>query len=96
MTDKLGVWTFDDCALVLIDFQKEMFESIRSGSPINNGLYMARSTMLGIMGRMACYTGQTLTWDQCLNSKEDLSPAKYEWGDAPKSAVAKPGLTQFA
>jgi myo-inositol 2-dehydrogenase / D-chiro-inositol 1-dehydrogenase len=75
---------------------KELFASIRSGSPINNGLYMARSTMLGIMGRMACYTGQTLTWDQCLNSKEDLSPASYTWGDAPKAAIAKPGLTQFA
>ncbi len=75
---------------------KELFESIRSGNPINNGLYMARSSMLGIMGRMVCYTGQTLTWDQCLNSKENLSPAKYEWGDAPKAAVAKPGLTQFA
>ncbi|HVH31488.1 MAG TPA: isochorismatase family protein [bacterium] len=26
----LGVWTSDDCALVLIDYQKEMFDSIRS------------------------------------------------------------------
>ena len=30
MNNTLGVWTSDDCALVLIDFQKEMFESIRS------------------------------------------------------------------
>ena len=30
MTKDLGVWTNDDCALVLIDFQKEMFETIRS------------------------------------------------------------------
>ena len=30
MTSDLGVWTFDDCALVLIDYQKEMFEVIRS------------------------------------------------------------------
>jgi nicotinamidase-related amidase len=30
MTSKLGVWTADDCALVLIDYQKEMFEVIRS------------------------------------------------------------------
>jgi nicotinamidase-related amidase len=29
-TNTLGVWTSDDCALVLIDFQKEMFQSIRS------------------------------------------------------------------
>src|SRR5260370_16912409 len=29
-TNALGVWTSADCALVLIDFQKEMFQSIRS------------------------------------------------------------------
>jgi nicotinamidase-related amidase len=30
MTSELGVWTADDCALVLIDYQHEMFEVIRS------------------------------------------------------------------
>jgi nicotinamidase-related amidase len=30
MTSDLGVWTADDCALVLIDYQQEMFEVIRS------------------------------------------------------------------
>ena len=30
MSRDLGVWTNDDCALVLIDYQKEMFEVIRS------------------------------------------------------------------
>jgi nicotinamidase-related amidase len=30
MNRELGVWTHEDCALVLIDFQKEMFEVIRS------------------------------------------------------------------
>jgi nicotinamidase-related amidase len=30
MKNELGVWTADDCALVLIDYQKEMFEVIRS------------------------------------------------------------------
>jgi len=30
MNSELGVWTADDCALVLIDYQKEMFEVIRS------------------------------------------------------------------
>jgi nicotinamidase-related amidase len=29
-TKELGVWTSDDCALVLIDYQNEMFEVIRS------------------------------------------------------------------
>ncbi len=73
----------------------EMMASIRSGKPNNNGLYMAQSTMMGIMGRMVCYTGQTLTWDQCVNSKENLTPARYEFGPIPTPQVAKPGLTQF-
>ena len=30
MTRDLGVWTADDCALLLIDYQNEMFEVIRS------------------------------------------------------------------
>jgi nicotinamidase-related amidase len=30
MNGDLGVWTSDDCTLVLIDYQTEMFEVIRS------------------------------------------------------------------
>ena len=30
MTSDLGVWKAEDCALVLIDYQNEMFEVIRS------------------------------------------------------------------
>jgi nicotinamidase-related amidase len=30
VNEDLGVWTYEDCALVLIDHQKEMFEVIRS------------------------------------------------------------------
>ncbi len=75
---------------------RALFAGIRSGNPINNGLYMARSTMLAIMGRMVSYTGQTLTWDQCLASTQDLTPTQYAWGDVPVPPVAKPGITQFA
>src|SRR5205807_4362420 len=35
MTNDLGVWTSDDCALVLIDYQKEMFEVIRSETSVD-------------------------------------------------------------
>jgi predicted dehydrogenase len=73
----------------------ELFASIRSGKPINNGEYMTRSTLLAIMGRMSAYTGQVITWEQALNSKEDLSPAKWEWGPMAVAPVAVPGVTQF-
>jgi predicted dehydrogenase len=74
----------------------ELFAGIRSGNPLNNGTYMARSTMLAIMGRMVDYTGQTITWDQALNSRESLTPPKYEWGDLAVAPVAMPGRTPFA
>ncbi len=61
----------------------ELFASIRGGKAVNNGQYAADSTMLAIMGRMAAYTGKTITWEMAMNSKEDLSPAQYAWGDAP-------------
>jgi predicted dehydrogenase len=73
----------------------EMFAAIRAGKPINNGLYAARSTLLAIMGRMAAYTGEVITWEKALNSKENLGPATYAWGDAPQRPVARPGVTKF-
>jgi predicted dehydrogenase len=74
----------------------ELFASIRQGTPINNGEYMAKSTLLAIMGRMATYTGQTVTWEQALNSAEDLSPASYDWNARPpESPIAMPGVAKL-
>ncbi len=74
----------------------ELFASIRSGQPLNTGIPAARSTLLAIMGRMAAYTGGVITWDMALNSQEDLAPAQFAWGDAPKRPVPIPGITQFS
>jgi predicted dehydrogenase len=74
----------------------ELFASVRGGKAINNGEYMAKSTLLAIMGRMAAYTGQVITWDKAMASTEDLTPPKYDW-DAPMTTppVAMPGQTRF-
>ncbi len=74
----------------------ELFASVRKGKPINNGDYMSRSTLLAIMGRMAAYTGEQITWEQAFNSKEDLTPSRYEWGPIDTPAIAVPGKTRFA
>jgi myo-inositol 2-dehydrogenase/D-chiro-inositol 1-dehydrogenase len=73
-----------------------LFASIRSGTPINNGEYMAKSTLMAILGRMAAYTGQVVTWEQALNSTQDLSPPRYEWGPLPVAPVAIPGVTRLS
>ena len=89
-------WVFREEAKNLYQVEHdEMFASIRAGKPLNNGEYMAKSSLLAIMGRMATYTGQEITWDMAWNSKEDLTPAKYEWGDISAPPVAVPGVTRF-
>jgi len=75
---------------------KELFAGLRSGNIINNGEYMCYSTLLAIMGREACYTGQTITWEAAMNSPQDLSPSAYEWGAVEIPSVAEPGRTKFA
>jgi len=82
---------------------QELFAAIRAGKPINNGLYMARSTMLAILGRMATYTGAVIPWDEAINSKQDLSPPSYDWDADPPTMpqedgtypIAVPGVTKF-
>ena len=72
-----------------------LFRSIRRGEAINNGEYMVKGTMMAIMGRMAGYTGKSVTWDQAWNSKEDLRPGGYEFGEMPMPPIAIPGATKL-
>ncbi len=74
-----------------------LFESIRKGEAKNDGKLMAHSTMLGIMGRMAAYTGQKITWDEALNSEQVLAPDSLGWDDQfAAGEVPLPGQTQFS
>ncbi|XZE56389.1 Gfo/Idh/MocA family protein [Planctomycetaceae bacterium SH139] len=86
-------WKFSDSKTnMYVQEHIELYEAIEGKRPrINNGGYMCDSTLLGIMGREVCYSGQELTWDEVLNSPQDLRPAKYEWGDAPEVVVPQPG-----
>jgi len=76
----------------------ELFASIRSGNLINDGEWMAQSNMMAIMGRMAAYTGQTITYEDALKSKEVLGPSidEYDWDlEFTGPPVAMPGIKKF-
>ena len=74
----------------------ELFASIRSDKPINDGERMAHSTLMGIMGRMAAYTGQEITWEQALNSQAKLVPDRLDWKMKLDIApMAIPGVTKL-
>ena len=73
----------------------ELFAAIRAGKVLNDLEAAAYSSMMAVLGRMATYTGQKITWEKALGSKEVLGPAKYEWGPASEAPVAVPGVTKF-
>ncbi|MDC0267681.1 Gfo/Idh/MocA family oxidoreductase [bacterium] len=74
----------------------ELFASIRDGNPINDGEWMSSSTMMGLMGRMAAYTGKEITWEQAMNSQERLVPEFFEPGmELPIRPMSMPGVTPF-
>ncbi len=73
-----------------------MIASIQAGNPINEAQTVAESTMTGIMGREAVYSGQEITWEAAMQSTMRLGPAKYEFGPYPTPPVALPGIYTFS
>ncbi|MFN7922706.1 MAG: Gfo/Idh/MocA family oxidoreductase [Bryobacteraceae bacterium] len=74
-----------------------LFASIRKGQPLNDGVRMATSTMLAIMGRMAAYTGQQITWEMAMNSQERFFPETgLDWkGKFQPTELPRPGITKY-
>ena len=74
----------------------ELFAGIRSGKVLNDGEVSIQSTLMGLMGREAAYTGQKITWDKLMASEEKLVPDDPRFGQHPVPPVAVPGVTKFA
>lgn len=51
-----------------------LFNAIRTGTPINNGDYMVRSTLITLMGQFSCYAGKEVKWDQIAASNYCHTP----------------------
>lgn len=80
----------------------ELFAAIRSGRVINDAENGAKSTLTAIMGRMATYSGQLITWEEALNSDISLMPERFAWDANPPVLpdengfypIPTPGLTK--
>lgn len=94
--EKTYEWKGDD-SNPYEDEHRHLVASIRAGQPLNEARTVAESTMVAIMGRMACYTGQEITWDWAMNeSKENLMPNPFALGPLAVPAVAIPGVNMPA
>ncbi len=67
-----------------------LFAAIRSGTPVNNGAYMANSTLTTIMGQLSCYTGEEVTWEQANASDFAYAPKPEDCRDGMEPPV-QPG-----
>jgi predicted dehydrogenase len=89
-------WRFEgDRPNPYVEEHRRLFGAIEGGDPINEGRQVAESTLTAIMGRMAGYTGQEVSWDAALHSQESLLPAKMHLGEIPVPEVAVPGKTRL-
>jgi myo-inositol 2-dehydrogenase / D-chiro-inositol 1-dehydrogenase len=92
--DGSKAWTFaGDNPNPYVQEHVDLLKAITNHQPVNEARTVAESTLTAIMGRMAAYTGKTVTWEQALNSKLDLSQQAYEMGDLSAGEVAVPGRT---
>jgi predicted dehydrogenase len=70
---------------------KELFDSIRNGTPINNGNYMCLSSGLAIMAQIACYTGGMIPWEEAMKSKRTFTLPRYGWDVEPPVVPGEDG-----
>ena len=80
---------------------EELFKAIRSGTTLVND-YGANSSMIAILGQMACYSGKQITWDEAFKSDFTFGPTDGDFKtDPPKKPdangiypIAIPGKTK--
>jgi predicted dehydrogenase len=81
-----------------------LFDAIRNDKPYNETERCAKSCFTAIMGRMACESGNLITWDEALASQVELAPGldNCAWNSAApamphadgKYEIAMPGQTK--
>ncbi len=81
-----------------------LFASIRSGGLISDAENGAKSTLTAIMGRMATYSGDVITWEQVMNSDLQLVQDELDWETNPPTlpdasgyySIPTPGKTKYS
>ncbi len=73
----------------------ELFAAIKNKQVINDGDFMADSTLLGIWAREAAYSGKIISLEEIQNSTKVYGPSadEYSWKmEIDKALIPRPGL----
>jgi len=85
ITDLKGkmLWRADAASSEKSPYEQEHLEflqSIRAGQPMQRAKILADSTMATVLGQLAVYTGQRITWQEALDSRFAFPPrARLRW-----------------
>jgi len=61
-----------------LEEQLDFYAKLRKGERVDSGDYMVNSTLMAILGQVACYTGRMITWKELYDSKFVFKPAPEE------------------
>jgi predicted dehydrogenase len=83
---------------------QDLVDAILNNTQLNDGYHGTNSSMTAVLGRMATYSGQEVTWDEAVKSDLELAPGLEDYtlsttppvvpdseGNYP---IAKPGFTK--
>ena len=86
--------------------QLALIEAVRTGKPFNSGYHMCDSTMIGVLGQIAAYSGKYVTLSEMWRSDFSFGPlpdgatmsmeAPTKPGPDGNYPLPKPGVTQLA
>lgn len=75
----------------------EFFDAISKGEYRHaDGEHGALSTLSGVIGRLASYSGKVITWEEALKSEIDLMPERFAWDALPKVLPNADGYYPYA
>lgn len=74
-----------------------LFDAISKGEyKFEDATHGAYSTLTGIIGRLATYSGQVIKWEEALQSNIDLMPERLAWDALPKVLPDENGFYPYA
>ena len=73
----------------------DLMKAIAADKYLNEGWFGANSSMSAVLGRMATYSGQVVTWEDAVAKGAQESPEKIAWDAKPRSMPGENGLYSF-
>jgi len=74
----------------------DLVSAIRKDAKYNEGWFGATSSMTAVLGRMATYSGQVVTWEDAVAKGASQMPKRLAWDSTPPIVPDKDGLYEHA